>query len=161
MGSAAHPARPRRARARRSARRRAGPYALQAAIAACHARARRAEDTDWARIAALYDALARAHAIAGRRAESRGRGVDGARAGGRPRDRRRARRRSRRSSAITSCRACAATSSPSSAATTRPAPSSSARPRSPATRASATSCSRAPLPSPVRSGRTRSHWTSG
>jgi len=35
-----------------------GPYALQAAIAACHARARRADDTDWARIAALYDVLA-------------------------------------------------------------------------------------------------------
>jgi RNA polymerase sigma-70 factor (ECF subfamily) len=35
-----------------------GPYALQAAIAACHARARSATDTDWARIAALYDALA-------------------------------------------------------------------------------------------------------
>ncbi|MYM25102.1 sigma-70 family RNA polymerase sigma factor [Duganella sp. FT135W] len=35
-----------------------GPYALQAAIAACHARARRAEGTDWQRIAALYDALA-------------------------------------------------------------------------------------------------------
>jgi RNA polymerase sigma-70 factor, ECF subfamily len=35
-----------------------GPYALQAAIAACHARARTAEDTDWSRIAALYDALA-------------------------------------------------------------------------------------------------------
>ncbi|AVR97693.1 RNA polymerase sigma factor [Pseudoduganella armeniaca] len=35
-----------------------GPYALQAAIAACHARARKAEDTDWQRIAALYDALA-------------------------------------------------------------------------------------------------------
>jgi len=35
-----------------------GPYALQAAIAACHARARSAEETDWARIAALYDALA-------------------------------------------------------------------------------------------------------
>ena len=35
-----------------------GPYALQAAIAACHARARDAADTDWARIAALYDALA-------------------------------------------------------------------------------------------------------
>jgi len=34
-----------------------GPYALQAAIAACHARALRAEDTDWARIAALYAAL--------------------------------------------------------------------------------------------------------
>ena len=36
-----------------------GPYALQAAIAACHARANVAEDTDWARIAALYDALSR------------------------------------------------------------------------------------------------------
>jgi RNA polymerase sigma-70 factor, ECF subfamily len=35
-----------------------GPYALQAAIAACHARARTAAGTDWARIAALYDALA-------------------------------------------------------------------------------------------------------
>jgi predicted RNA polymerase sigma factor len=35
-----------------------GPYAVQAAIAACHARARTAEETDWQRIAALYDALA-------------------------------------------------------------------------------------------------------
>src|ERR1700688_3251749 len=35
-----------------------GPYALQAAIAACHARARTAAETDWERIAALYDALA-------------------------------------------------------------------------------------------------------
>ncbi|QYF96004.1 RNA polymerase sigma factor [Massilia sp. PAMC28688] len=35
-----------------------GPYGLQAAIAACHARALRPEDTDWTRIAALYDALA-------------------------------------------------------------------------------------------------------
>jgi RNA polymerase sigma-70 factor, ECF subfamily len=34
-----------------------GPYALQAAIAACHARARTAEETDWARIAALYGEL--------------------------------------------------------------------------------------------------------
>jgi len=34
-----------------------GPYALQAAIAACHARAHAAEDTDWKRIVALYDAL--------------------------------------------------------------------------------------------------------
>ncbi|MGZ3531242.1 MAG: RNA polymerase sigma factor [Vulcanimicrobiaceae bacterium] len=34
-----------------------GPYALQAAIAACHARARTGAQTDWARIAALYDAL--------------------------------------------------------------------------------------------------------
>jgi predicted RNA polymerase sigma factor len=35
-----------------------GPYALQAAIAACHARAHTAAETDWERIAALYDALA-------------------------------------------------------------------------------------------------------
>ncbi|HET7120791.1 MAG TPA: RNA polymerase sigma factor [Solirubrobacterales bacterium] len=34
-----------------------GPYGLQAAIAACHARALRAEETDWIKIAALYDAL--------------------------------------------------------------------------------------------------------
>ncbi|HTF14278.1 MAG TPA: RNA polymerase sigma factor [Burkholderiales bacterium] len=37
---------------------RLGPYALQAAIAACHARSRTAQETDWVRIAALYDALA-------------------------------------------------------------------------------------------------------
>ncbi|MFE6100637.1 RNA polymerase sigma factor [Streptomyces laurentii] len=35
-----------------------GPYALQAAVAACHARAARYEDTDWATIAALYGRLA-------------------------------------------------------------------------------------------------------
>lgn len=35
-----------------------GPYALQAEIAACHARARTPQETDWSRIAALYDALA-------------------------------------------------------------------------------------------------------
>lgn len=35
-----------------------GPYTLQAAIAACHARARTPEETDWTRITALYDALA-------------------------------------------------------------------------------------------------------
>jgi RNA polymerase sigma factor (sigma-70 family) len=44
-------------RARRLARP-AGPYVLQAEIAACHARAPTAEQTDWARIAALYAALA-------------------------------------------------------------------------------------------------------
>ncbi|MET7704577.1 RNA polymerase sigma factor [Micromonospora sp. NPDC005413] len=37
-----------------------GPYVLQAAIAACHARARRFEDTDWERIAWLYEHLAEA-----------------------------------------------------------------------------------------------------
>jgi predicted RNA polymerase sigma factor len=35
-----------------------GPYTLQAAIAACHARARSPQDTDWQRIAALYQVLA-------------------------------------------------------------------------------------------------------
>lgn len=35
-----------------------GPYTLQAAISACHARARTADETDWPRITALYDALA-------------------------------------------------------------------------------------------------------
>jgi RNA polymerase sigma factor (sigma-70 family) len=35
----------------------AGPYALQAALAACHARARRVEETDWRRISVLYDVL--------------------------------------------------------------------------------------------------------
>jgi predicted RNA polymerase sigma factor len=35
-----------------------GPFALQAAIAACHARARTADETDWVRIASLYQALA-------------------------------------------------------------------------------------------------------
>jgi len=36
-----------------------GSYCLQASIAACHARARTADETDWTRIAALYDALIR------------------------------------------------------------------------------------------------------
>jgi RNA polymerase sigma factor (sigma-70 family) len=35
-----------------------GPYSLQAAIASCHARARTADETDWPRIASLYEALA-------------------------------------------------------------------------------------------------------
>jgi RNA polymerase sigma factor (sigma-70 family) len=41
----------------RGSGRASGPYALQAAIAACHARARSAEETDWARIVGLYGAL--------------------------------------------------------------------------------------------------------
>ena len=39
---------------------RRGPYALQAAIAACHARAVSADETDWAHVATLYDELAQA-----------------------------------------------------------------------------------------------------
>ena len=46
------------ARAERLSSRR-GPYTLQAAIAACHARAMEASQTDWPRIASLYDELAR------------------------------------------------------------------------------------------------------
>jgi RNA polymerase sigma-70 factor (ECF subfamily) len=45
-------------RAERLSRGAFGPYTLQAAIAACHARAPSAAETDWERIAALYDALA-------------------------------------------------------------------------------------------------------
>ncbi len=70
-----------------------GPYTLQAAIAACHARARSVDETDWPRIA---DALRRArarHAVTDRRAEPGGRGRHGVRAGGRAAHRRRARRR--------------------------------------------------------------------
>jgi RNA polymerase sigma-70 factor, ECF subfamily len=48
----------------RQARGRPGPYALQATIAACHARARSAADTDWAQIVALYDILLRIHPTA-------------------------------------------------------------------------------------------------
>jgi len=43
--------------ARAAAMRRPGPYQLQAAIAACHADARRFADTDWAQILVLYDLL--------------------------------------------------------------------------------------------------------
>ena len=48
-----------------------GPYALQAAIAACHARCFRPEDTDWDELVALYGELARTDAIAHRRAQPR------------------------------------------------------------------------------------------
>jgi RNA polymerase sigma factor (sigma-70 family) len=46
-------------RAEQTANGRLGTYALQASIAACHARARKPEDTDWERIASLYEALGR------------------------------------------------------------------------------------------------------
>ena len=48
-----------------------GSYGLQAAIAACHARARTPGETDWARIVGLYGALARTHALTCRGAQSR------------------------------------------------------------------------------------------
>ena len=70
-----------------------GPYALQAAIAACHARAATAEDTDWARIAALYQRAGRDPALAGGRAQPGGGGRHGGGAGGRACHPRRHRRR--------------------------------------------------------------------
>src|SRR5207244_894204 len=61
------------------------PYALQAAIAACHARARTPAETDWTRIAALLRRAGPARAVARRGAESRGRRLHGVRSGGGPR----------------------------------------------------------------------------
>ena len=106
-----------------------GPYALQAAIAACHARARTPDETDWPRIAALYDALAQlapSPVVELNRAVARSHGV---RSGRRPRARGHADRGAFAQGAITSCQACAAISSRSWAASTRPERSSSARPR--------------------------------
>ena len=62
--------------------RRSGPYQVQAAIAALHARADTPEDTDWTQIDLLYGALERHAAVAGGHAQPRGRGLQGARAGG-------------------------------------------------------------------------------
>ena len=130
-----------------------GPYALQAAIAACHARARDAEETDWARIAALYAELAQLapspvvelnRAVAVAMAYGPAAGLElrrcadrGAVAARLPPAAERARRLARSSSA----------------ASTRPVRSSSARRRSRATPASA-SCSSIALAS-VRAARSR------
>ena len=54
-----------------------GPFALEAAIAAEHCKAARADDTDWPRIVRLYDLVATTPALARRRVESRGRDCDG------------------------------------------------------------------------------------
>jgi len=54
-----------------------GPLSLQAAIAAAHCRAARAEETDWKEIVRLYDALALAAAFPGGFTESRGGSGDG------------------------------------------------------------------------------------
>ena len=77
-----------------AARRRRSPgvYQLQAAIARCHVTARRAADTDWSGIVALYDELYLSHADSGGRAQPGDRGRDGRRSRRRPRARRRSRR---------------------------------------------------------------------
>ena len=108
-----------------------GPYVLQAAIAVCHAQARRAEDTDWAQIATLYDALVQAAAHPDRPTEPGGRHRHGLAA--RPRDWPWSTRSLtiRCCATTTCCPACAATCSPSSAEVRRPGWSSSARPHSP------------------------------
>ena len=61
-----------------------GPYALQAAIAAVHAQAPTAGDTDWRQITALYGVLARVHPSPVDRAQPRGRRRDGGRTRPRP-----------------------------------------------------------------------------
>ena len=80
-----------------------GPYALQAAIAACHARARAPEETDWARIVGALRAARHARPLTRRGAESCGRGRDGVRPAGRPRARRCADRGAVAQGATTSC----------------------------------------------------------
>lgn len=70
-----------------------GPYALQAAIAACHARAATAAETDWPRIVALYDAVAQLAPSPVIELEPGGRRGNGVRSRCRPRSRGCARRR--------------------------------------------------------------------
>ena len=126
LGSAPDPARPRRPRALPLARRQ--PRSLRPAGGAGRLPCRGARSRS-DRLAAHRRALCRAGrggAVAGGRAEPRGRGRHGRGTAGRPGDRRCPARRADRSPAITCCRRCAATCSPGSAAPARRAPSSSA-----------------------------------
>ena len=120
-----------------------GKYFLQASIAAQHARAERSEDTDWRRIAALYDVLADAapgpvvevnRAVAHGRAFGPDAGLAVLERGG-----------ARECSAThRSCRACAETCSSGPGCTRRRARRSPRRPRVPGTRASEHSCNVGP-----------------
>jgi len=105
-----------------------GPYALQAAIAACHARARTPEETDWARIVALYE---RSHSFAPSPVVELNRAVAVAMALGPAAGLALVDALNSEPSlkAYHSCRACAATSSGSSAASRRHVWSLSARQR--------------------------------
>src|SRR6476659_10076672 len=105
-----------------------GPYTLQAAIAACHARARTAEETDWDRIAALYAVLV---AVQPSPVVELNRAVAVSMAHGRP---------PARWGATTCCPRSARTCSCDWAGRPRPGPSSSAPRPSPATSASAPCC---------------------
>ena len=125
----------------------AGPYALQGAIAACHARARTPEATDWERIAELYEHLARRQpspvvevnrAVAVSMAYGPAAGLailDGLARSGPCR-------------ATTCCRRRGAICCSSWAASTKPAPSSNGPPASRATCPSAAPCSPAPPTAP-------------
>ena len=86
-----------------------GPYVLQAAIAACHARAFRPEETDWARITGAVRRARRGQPLADRRAEPGGRRVDGVRPRGRALAWSTSSPPSLRCGTTTCCRACAAT----------------------------------------------------
>ena len=140
LGPAADRARAGRAGARRASSAALGPYGLQAAIAACHARARSAEETDWVRIARALRRARRAapspvvelnRAVAISMAYGPGAGLA---------VRRRARGRAGAARLPPAARACAATCSSGSAATPRRAPSSTRAAASRATRASASCC---------------------
>ena len=141
LGSAPDPSRPRGARACRKAWRRAGPVHpagrdRRLSCASAHAGRNR--------LGADRRALRRAraaHAVAGRRAESRGRRRDGVRPGRRAWRSSTPSRRNRRSRAITCCPACAVIFSPNSAASTKPGRSSSAPQRLRGTPAKGISCS--------------------
>ena len=103
-----------------------GPYTLQAAIAACHARSFRPEETDWDELVALYTDARPRHTLADRRAQPRRRGLLGLGSGRGPGRWWTSSSPPARSSATTSSTACGATCSTGWAATTRRRPSSSA-----------------------------------
>ena len=117
-----------------------GSYAIQAKIAACHARAPRVDDTDWVRIAALYGdlvTLTRSPIVELNRAVAVSM-ADGPAAGLAVADEL---RDVPPCTATTCCRAFVVTCWPSSAAPTRRVRSSSGPPSSPRTRPSAHTCS--------------------
>jgi predicted RNA polymerase sigma factor len=94
-----------------------GPYALQAALAACHAEARSADATDWSRIAALYAELAE---VAPSPVVELNRAVAvGVASGPRPARHRRHAARWATLAAITCCRRCARPARPPRPATAR------------------------------------------
>jgi RNA polymerase sigma factor (sigma-70 family) len=116
-----------------------GPYTLQAGIAACHARARTAGDTDWERIVALYDGLAQlmpSPVVELNRAVAVGMAF-GPQAALEIVDRLLA---EPALDSYTCCPACAATCSTNSVAPVRPGPSSSAPRSAPRTRGSGPRC---------------------